>query len=804
MTDFSALVGEELQEPKKPIDFSALVDAGGEVAGSDASFAGQKELGPAGLRSPLARFDIAQARNGTEKLRAFRKTFPEGDLLKVPAGDLLFREDPSKPFAKVDADFLEGGGREVINDIIEFFAPDIGAITGETAMAVGAVALAPETGGVSLLALLPAMMIGAAGGELAQEGVRELRGIRGPESESFEQVSKRGAQQGLMALVGGAAGPAVIRPAANLIKGAGILGKRPGAEQAQRAAKELGLDNLPVNLVTDNPLVQKLGGQAGALLPTLSRYVDNLERDLALKFRGRAVGESGSLGALDAIERREGSNILARVRRPKVSKTKAGQGVTQGIAQYDISSGARVTQAYTLARSVETPNFDLTAALSDATEVKAIASQMGPSGAAIVQLADQILELGAKRLPDGTIPPQRIPLPDGTEKVIEATDQIRFIRSQAWDLKTPPSGELSRRPNFLAARLFRSQTSTLANPLNTSKAFQTRWAKANQLARRRFTTRDRIVLVQAAKNENPTQLAARLGNLADPANADNIKILRSVLPNSKFRDLQDSVITTLVADPRSITQALKNAVPETLRSLLSPSEIAQLKFVGKNFDKLGQAGLRKALNDHTRATSAVADIVVRKDTAAISTVRDIVSRNGGKGGAFGRLIRGGIMQHIWEFSRVVEKGALRVDFGKLRNIQQSLAETGALRLLTSQDIRLLSNTRRVQDLLRQTADAGTSIQASEAAAGARSLSPAALSTILENFGVGRLMVSPLGQKIFVGSGGRTKIRKGAMLPLLGSISAQVSTDADGELIDRGLAALSSVLGLNPDEPRTIP
>lgn len=797
-TDYAALL--EKEKPREPIDYAALLDAGGEVSGSLASFVGQKELGPPGLKSSMARFDMAAARTGAERLRAFKKAFPEGDLFKVPAGVLLFREDPSKPFAKVDADFLEGGGHEAINDIIEFFAPDIGAITGETLAVFGAVALAPETGGISLLTLLPLMMVSAAGGEMAQEGIKELRGLRGPESDTLEQVSKRAAVQGLFALGGGLAGPAVIRPLANVIKGAGILGKRPGAEQAQRAAKELGLKNLPVNLVTDNPLVQKLGGQAGALLPTLSRYVDNLERELALKFRGGATRESASFEVLEATERREASNIIARLTRPKVSKTKAGEGIGRGIAQYDISSGARVTQAYNLARSVETPKFNLTVALTDATEVKAIASQMGPAGAPIVQLADQILELGSKRLPDGTIPSQRIPLPDGTEKVIDATDQIRFIRSQAWDLKTPPPGEISRQPNFLANRLFRSQTLVLNDPVNTSQIFRARWAKANRLARQRFVMRDKIILVQAAKSETPTQLAARLGNLADPANADNIKTLRSVLPNAEFRALQDSALTTLVDNPQGLTQALKNAVPETLRSLFSPSEIAQLKFVGKHFDTLGQAGLRKALNNHSRVTSAVANIVTKQDTAAISTVRDIVKRNGGKNGAFGRLIRGGLMQYIWESSRVIEKGAMRVSFNKLRDTLQSLSKTGALRLLTSREIRFLNNTRKVQDLLRLMPDAGTSIQAAEAAAGARSFSLTALTTIIENFGVGRIMTNRLGQKIFIGSGGRTQIKKGAVLPLLGSIAAQVASDADGELIDRGLESLSAVFGLESTEP----
>ena len=95
-------------------------------------------------------------------------------------------------------------------------------------------------------------------------------------------------------------------------------------------------------------------------------------------------------------------------------------------------------------------------------------------------------------------------------------------------------------------------------------------------------------------------------------------------------------------------------------------------------------------------------------------------------------------------------------------------------------------------------DAGTSIQASEAAAGATTLEPGAIKTIVKNFTVGRIMVNPVAQKIFIGSKGRRRLQSGVLLPLLGSISAQVATDADGESIDRGMAGLASIFGIGSE------
>ena len=108
----------------------------------------------------------------------------------------------------------------------------------------------------------------------------------------------------------------------------------------------------------------------------------------------------------------------------------------------------------------------------------------------------------------------------------------------------------------------------------------------------------------------------------------------------------------------------------------------------------------------------------------------------------------------------------------------SLRRSGAIRLLKSDELRFLNDTRRVQDLLRLRSDAGTSLQAAQAVSGARVLETAALTTIFENFGVARLMTTEGGIAFLTGVTGKPRITSSTTLKLLGAVTSQVSTDAE--------------------------
>ena len=123
-----------------------------------AQYVGQETLGKPGLEDVSVRGDVAAGDTRQEKLNAFKLAYPDGNLIFVPGtgvgvfgtdeqqraqsiieqvpsdkkhGTILFRKDASEPYAKIDADFLSKGGNEVLADVYEFFADDIGTVSGE-------------------------------------------------------------------------------------------------------------------------------------------------------------------------------------------------------------------------------------------------------------------------------------------------------------------------------------------------------------------------------------------------------------------------------------------------------------------------------------------------------------------------------------------------------------------------------------------------------------------------------------------------------------------------------------------------
>lgn len=736
-----------------------------------AAFVGQEELGKAGDLGFGTRFDIAAADTKAEKVAAFKRQYPEGDLVVEPAtGSLLFRKDKSKAFAKVDADFLKGGGREVVADVLEFVAADLPAIAGETAALV-------RSRGASGVVSLIRMAGGAAGGDILGESVEDI--ALGEESVLSADAAQRAGGQAVTSFFGGLILDKFGRPLFNMARGAGLLGTRTGAVRAMQSAERLGLPEFPVNLISDNPMVKKLGGQSGALVPTLSRYVENMEVSTALVLR--QFGEQARAGRIPDVSVLEKSladdskRFLGTIRKNlgklRTPLEEGGASIKQSIAQFDELSSGRVNLAYASARSIEAPKFEVGSLRDTAAEVEALAAQMGPDGASVADLATRIKNL------DPDLPPQTIQKPSGETMSIEATDQIRFMRSQAFDLKTPAPGDIRRAPDALAARLYGALTRTLRNPLNENAKFVDAWRKADRLAAQRFNTREQAVLMSAAKSETPADLAARLGDIADPRNIDNLKVLRSVMPEAKFTQFQNATMERLIADPFALSGKLKGAEPEVLRRLFSTGQVAQLKKAATDFDKLASTNVRTAMKDQKRIGAAVMDMAGQGKTEGIFQLRKFVNRNGGLESPLGRSVRSGIIDGVIERAVRFDEGAPRVNFQALSGALDDLRKTGAIRLLQQGDIQFLNDVRRVQDVLRLSPDAGTSIQAAEAAAGARTLSMTAVQTIIENVGTGRFFTSKIGRRILIGAG-KEKLGPSVTVRMIGGTAAIVASDAE--------------------------
>ena len=778
MVDF---VTKTETEPKKTIDFNkALSDAGRIEVARDkalAGLAGQKELGEPGLKSSVARFNLARADNLTEKVTLFKNQFPEGELIQPPgeSKELLFREDPSQPFRKV-----EGPEFEPLNDIIDFIGGDIGPIAGE----IGATALMR---GANLLPTIFAMFAGATTGEFAEQGVQQLEGVQAQTlGEVGTQAVGEGAVSGLFGGLGVLGGKAV-----DVVRGGGLLKTRPGAAEAMSASEKLKartdieIPGLTPGQASDNPLIQKIEGQAGATLPTLDRYF-NAQNEAAKSVLTamRNKPEAGKLlqGSLEALHNKEKRNILRSVIADTAELGAGGEAVQKGIKAYDVGSRYLVNEAYDKAREIATPRFDI-------TNIKNLADQLKIG--AVVPTDEGVQRLGFSLSGDlkeviGQIKALDPSLPDGVTAAgqpFAATDQLRQIRTMLWDLKTTPPGTVltpeQRKMTANASELYSEITKTLKTPVNPDPRFKLAWDKANKIAENRFSTKEKIMFLQAAKSETPTLLADRV---LKPKQFDNLRLLRKVLPNEDFRVLQSSFKQRII-DSGDILGEMGKFDGPTMNMLLSPVEQKIFKQVGTNLKRLDDVGIQKILERQSKTGAAIKELLFREDTARLERFAHLIKKQG-KESKVGREIRSGLIDSI--ANDVITRdarGIASINSKKLSSMLTVLREKGLTRFLTVSDLKNLRDLDTLMPFLSQAADTGTSLQAGEAARGVAGaltgdITLSAVKTLMENFGIGRISTSHLGKFLLTGTGKPRTDKQ--IMALMGAITGTLITDLEAK------------------------
>ena len=309
--------------------------------GSDralAGYVGQETLGDAGLEDVVTRGRITAADTMNEKITEFKKAYPQGDLVFVPgtdtakgvlegasdrkSGDILFRTDPSQPYAKVDADFLSKGGNEVLADFMEFFYDDIGAVSGEILAGSKKFAnlikpfvksvpwLGTGLTGYDLGSLLFRVGLYGYAGEVAQEGVQQFRGVN---EQTYKEISDSAAFKGLVGMGGTAVMEPIVRRFMNVIKGKGLLKRSDEAGEALEAVTEINkilkdlniknadgeiiqIPSLPANLLVDNPIVSRMGKQVAATSGSLSGQYIKINEALSVALQN--VGDEKSAAKL--------------------------------------------------------------------------------------------------------------------------------------------------------------------------------------------------------------------------------------------------------------------------------------------------------------------------------------------------------------------------------------------------------------------------------------------------------------------------------------------------------------------------
>ena len=322
--------------------------------------------------------------------------------------------------------------------------------------------------------------------------------------------------------------------------------------------------------------------------------------------------------------------------------------------------------------------------------------------------------------------------------------------------------------------------SVLDNPANESAAFNIAWSTAREAAGSRIRNLDAMAVVSVAKSEVPEQLVLRL---ARPDQVSNLKTLRRVIPSEDFATFQNAFKGRLLDNADTLTKTLNEFDKPTIDLLLSPADQTVFKQIGQRIDQLNRLGVSGAGAKQITNRSFIRELFDTNSTAAVSVLNGIISREGGKLSPVGRSVRAGIMDGAIErmFQRQGSgtlSGIRTLEQGAVDDVIGELIQSGQARLLIREDIGFLRGMSDLAPRLAKTADAGTSIQAAETAAGLRGLNPLAAKTLLEHLTIARIYLSETGKFILVGSGGKQTV--GRSVRLIGAALNQSVVDLQQE------------------------
>jgi len=228
---------------------------------------GQRDL-PVRPLTGTARFLVGQADTFEEKVKSFKKFFPEGDLqivgerqpgkpartefvvgAPIPAPPvefaevppsvkprILWRPDLATPFAPVNPTVLEEF--EPLRDLVDFFAGDIGAVAGAAALQLlelrrGRIRVRKE--GDKLIPMMRRLFLGATGGETIAQALQSFAGIQ---AQTLGEIGGTAVFKGTVeAVAGGALRPLDI--ALRSLRGGSFLNLPPERQEVVQACWQL-------------------------------------------------------------------------------------------------------------------------------------------------------------------------------------------------------------------------------------------------------------------------------------------------------------------------------------------------------------------------------------------------------------------------------------------------------------------------------------------------------------------------------------------------------------------------------------
>jgi hypothetical protein len=705
-----------------------------------------ENFAPPGLRWTLARGD-----NLEEKRRRVKKRYPEGELDVLPESTVLgFDEDTMvwRESPQAQWKLIEPQGFDWM-DVPEAIAPSAESIAAETVLAIG-------TGGMSV----PATVTRQAAGAVIGEGVEQIgQSISGTQAQTPLEISGEMTSEGMWSAVGGfAASP--FAGIYNAMRGAGALRVGEEGMGVIRAANELdkaGIgQKLTPGLVTDNPAMQLQEKQSSALLPGFRRRYREMMTALDSAVRSSAPGNASAamqdtLGALKEFS----DYFLQRVPRAGTTPREAGQALIDGIDQYSRQSRITVSALYDRARKVAEPEFDFTDALTIAADLRA-----GAKGKISPAVDQAIKDLENIKGP--------IELPSG--ETLSVTDQVRNVRTDLWALKSVEPGQQATRETGQATNMYKAVTDALENPKNADPDFVNLWRAANDAARVRLTTLEKAPIMAIAKSESPFKLAM---SYIRPGEVDSILAIRQTIGDG-WDKFVDAAYGQLLKDPANAKKAFEAFDQETLDAFMPRNQQAIFRRVVDELDRIYSVGADNIARQQVTNVNFIDNLIKSGTPSDAMTLMRAANNTNNQ--AMRDSVRSAIVDWAWDGVVRQTKNGLRVNNDLLAGRINKLKDSGFWRLLSTEEKRIVSNAEIVGRAFQSVQDAGTSIQAAEAAKGISRFKAGAIASFVQAGLISRFYMSGMGRRLLIGSG--LPNSNAAMLRVFAGALAQTSRPED--------------------------
>jgi len=737
-------------DPKQAeADISGNAGSAKELLGPN--FDSETFAGP-GLRWSLARGD-----NLEEKKLKLKKKYPDGDIqvlqesivMGFDEDTLVWRESEQAQWKMIEPQGFQWS--DLGTDVAEAMAPSAESIAGEILLAIG-------TSGSSIPVTVGRQIMGAIIGETIEQAEQS---IFGTQAQSAGEVAREIGTEGALSGVGGFA----MSPVAGIyngLRGAGALRVGDDGLDVIRAANEIDKKNigkkLTPGLVTDNPIMQLQEKQSSAIVPSFRRRYREMLTALDTAVRSSAPGNK-ALAMKDVVTSlRDFSNFfLGQVKRGgKVNAREAGLALQEGVEVYGKQSKIVVDDLFLEAGKIADPVFDFKPFSIVAGDLRA-----GAKGKFSSSLSEPISSLnkikGPKTLPSG--------------EVLSVTDQIRNVRTTLWDLKQVKPGEVPTQATGQANDLYKALTEVLENPKNADPNFLNAWKVASEASSLRRKTLGQAAVIAVAKTETPFKMARSLIGGNDP---DALLALRNTVPQKYWDDFVDAAYGEILKDPAKAKGVFESFDQQTLDALLPRKEQDLLRRVTTELDRIYEVGADEIARTQVKNRNFVDNLIRSSDPSNSYTI--IRSMNNTNNKAARDSFRAAIVEWAWDGVVDQTKNGLRANADLLKIRVKQLKSSGIWSVLSSEERRVIGNAQVVSRAFQTVADAGTSIQAAEAAKGLTRLKAGAIASFLQAGIISKLYLSSMGRRMLIGGG--LPNSNAAMLRVFGGALAQISQTED--------------------------